>query len=156
MRGCGKEDGRQADYNILMEQSEGRRRGMGDRGSDLAGKKILVVSDDAKLSRAIELNLGNPGGMQVVCPESELVPWGVSTWGNDDIDLLVVATSSPSSEPVVMLARAALTDRVGLVPLLIISDRPFVADSEARIDHLAFPFCPVELYDTVSGILKST
>ncbi len=129
---------------------------MRDLGDDLAGKKILVVSDDAKLSRAIELNLTNPSKIEVVGLGSESPVWVPSSGLEASIDLLVVATSSPASEPVVMLARAALSAIVGLVPLLIISDRPFEADRETRIDHLTFPFCPIELYNRVRGILKST
>jgi hypothetical protein len=74
--------------------------------------------------------------------------------GRDDVDLIVVATSSPSSEPVVELARSALTGYIGRVPLLIISDRPFAPDPQDWITHLSFPFQVDELRDRVRELLK--
>ena len=57
-----------------------------------------------------------------------------------DLDLLVLAISSPSKEPIVELARASLVERIGRVPLLIISDRPFHSEPGEPIVHLDFPF----------------
>lgn len=127
-----------------------------DPGSDLAGKRILLVSDDAKLSRAIELNLSNPSRMVVVGPDDTQL--GKRAWAPEmgGIDLLVVAASSPASEPLVLLAQASLTDQIGQVPLLIISDRPFSVVPGTKIGHLSFPFCPGELHRSVREILLGT
>ena len=54
--------------------------------------------------------------------------------------LVVLALSYSDSEPVVILDQAGLTGIVGVVPLLIISDRPFRAGLERRIFHIPFPF----------------
>lgn len=118
---------------------------------DLADKRVLVVSDDANLAKAIELNLTNPTKMRI----EHWVPGWQARWADvGDCDLLVVATSSPCSEPVVMLAQASLGDRIGQGPLLIISDRRFQPVPGACITHLDFPFEPDELRARVKGILR--
>jgi hypothetical protein len=71
-----------------------------------------------------------------------------------DFDLIVVAMSSPSSEPVVALSRASLAGRIGQVPLLIISDRPFHSEPDDQITHLDFPFDIDRLHDKVREILQ--
>jgi len=71
-----------------------------------------------------------------------------------DFDLIVVAMSSPTSEPVVALARASLAGQIGQVPLLIISDRPFHSDPNDRIIHLDFPFDIDGLCDKVKEVLQ--
>jgi hypothetical protein len=48
-----------------------------------------------------------------------------------------------------------LTGRVGQVPLLIISDRPFDSVPEVRIFHLDFPFGVDGLRDKVKEILQA-
>ena len=73
---------------------------------------------------------------------------------NGDPKLIVVALSSPSSEPVVMLSRNALTGYIGRVPTLIISDRPFNVDPQDQIFYLNFPFDIDQLADKVKEILK--
>jgi hypothetical protein len=97
--------------------------------------KLLVLSDSDKLARALELNL--QGRWHVVlrsiaspAPLAEL----------NDLALIVVAASSPTSEPVVMLAQAELTQCIGVVPILIISERNFPSHPAQRINHLDFPF----------------
>jgi len=84
-----------------------------------------------------------------------------SSWGQwesvaktGNCDLIVVAMrSSFASEPVVALARASLAQRIGQVPLLIISDRPFDSAPDVRIFHLGFPFGADELCAKVRDIL---
>jgi hypothetical protein len=129
-------------------------------GANLAGKRVLVLSDNDGLSRAIELNLEH-SDLQVVkfalssprqrCPEERRAG---SQNEVSDFDLIVVAMSSPTSEPVVALYRASLTGRIGQVPLLIISDRPFHSDPDDRIIHLDFPFDIDGLHDKVEEILQ--
>jgi len=114
-------------------------------------KRIVVLSDSDGLSRAIELNLRD-------YPDAEIVRlgWGMSERRGgclDDCSLIIVATSACSSEPVVGLARASLIDRIGQVPVLIISGRRFEADPMQRIAHLDFPFSIEKLHHTVGEML---
>lgn len=122
--------------------------------TDFVGKRVLVLSDHNGLARAIEVNLNRRPAMEVV----QLVP---SLPGQqrqrkvDDFDLIVVAMSSPASEPIVALSRASLTGQIGKVPLLIISGRFFHSDPEVQIFHLGFPFEVDALCDKVSEILQN-
>jgi DNA-binding response OmpR family regulator len=121
--------------------------------ADLAGKRVLVLSDNDGLSRAIELNLERSG--------LEVVKLALSSPGQrgrqaevGDFDLIVVAMSSPTNEPVVALAKASLAGLIGQVPILIISDRPFHSDPDDQIIHMDFPFDIDKLYDKVKEILQ--
>lgn len=120
--------------------------------ADLARKRVLVLSDNDGLSRAIESNLNS---------HLEVVRLTLSSPGQresqaelGDFDMIVVAMSLPTSEPVVALARASLAGRIGQVPLLIISDRPFHSDLDDQIIHLDFPFDIDGLHDKVKEILQ--
>jgi DNA-binding response OmpR family regulator len=120
--------------------------------ADLARKRVLVLSDNDGLSRAIESNLNS---------HLEVVRLTLSSPGQresqaelGDFDMIVVAMSLPTSEPVVALARASLAGRIGQVPLLIISDRPFHSDLDDQIIHLDFPFDIGGLHDKVKEILQ--
>ncbi len=119
----------------------------------IKAKRVVVLSDHNLIFRAIQLALDNWLEVEVLDPAQELSqgPGSRSTLGA--CDLIVVAASSPSTEPVVALVRSSLVDRIGRTPLLIISDRPFAAVPEARISHLRFPFDPAQLRDTIRGIL---
>lgn len=118
-------------------------------------KKILVLSDSDGLSRAIELNLRDYPDAEVVRLNWSSVGKVTGSWA-DDCSLIIVATSAPTSEPIVALARASLVGRVGHVPVLIISDRAFEADPVSQIAHLDFPFSIDKLHDTVGEILYGT
>jgi len=119
---------------------------------DLAGKRVLVLSDNNGLSRVIEFSLENDG-LEVI--KSVSGSWQQGGWQSEaaDADLIIVAMSSPASQPAAALARASVAGRVGQVPLLLISDRPFHSDSEDQIAHLDFPFEIDGLYDKVEEIL---
>lgn len=116
---------------------------------DLAGKKALIISDNGGLARVVELNLRIRLGMEVLKYDPELS--GQDQY--DDLDLLVLAISSPSREPILELARASLVERIGQVSLLIISDRPFQSEPGEDIVHLDFPFTIDALERKVKGIL---
>ncbi len=118
-------------------------------------KKVLILSDNEGLSRAIELNLNSRLEVKIIkfahkSPEK----WKSHTEA-DDFDLIVLAMSSPSSEPVVALAKASLTRQIGHTPLLIISDRPFNSEPEHQITHLNFPFDIDKLCNQVDEILQT-
>jgi DNA-binding response OmpR family regulator len=121
--------------------------------ADLAGKRVLVLSDNDRLSRAIELNLKYS--------HLEVMRLALSSQGQEesqteigDFDLIVMAMSSSTSEPIVTLARASLVGQIGQVPLLIISDRPFHSDPDDQVIHLNFPFDIDGLHDKVKEILQ--
>ncbi len=104
---------------------------------DLAEKKAVVISDNDGLARVVELNLRIRLGMDVVTYD----PGSFRQRGGDnDLDLLVLAISSPVNEPIVELSRTSLVNSIGRVPLLIISDRPFISEPDDHIVHLDFPF----------------
>jgi hypothetical protein len=122
--------------------------------ADSAGGKALVISDNRRLSRAVGLALNRYLGAETV-----IVTLGSSRpqgrpGGDVDFELIVLALSSPLSEPVVMLARASLAEKIGQVPLLIVSDRAFQPDPESKIFYLGFPFDPHELGEKAREILK--
>jgi hypothetical protein len=121
----------------------------------LQGKSILVLSDNDLLARAIELNLSKTWTVDVLLLTPESAVRRRSRAGVDrHADLIVVAMSSPASEPVVALSRASLCGRIGQVPILIISDRPFDSRSDDRIIHLDFPFDINRLRGKVAEILQ--
>jgi len=121
--------------------------------AELTRKRVFVLSDSEGLSRAIALNLSPY--MEVtrfVLNLSERRLSRETTAG--DFDLIIVAMSLPTSEPVVALAKASLTRWIGQVPILIISDKPFQPDQDNRIVHLDFPFKAEGFYNKVKTILQ--
>lgn len=124
--------------------------------ADLTGKRVVVLSDNDMLSTAIALNLRNCLRMEVVKPALSLPQRGECRAELGDLDLIVVAMSSPTSKPIVALLGASLSDRVDQVPLLIISHRSFQADPEGKVFHLDFPFDLDDLFSKVGEILDGT
>jgi len=118
--------------------------------SKTAGKRIIVLSDNEGLSKAIEFNLSSNLEAEVVL----LATNASLRYKAEQPDLMVVAMSSPTSEPVVELSRACLAGYIGAVPILIISDRPFEAKPNERIIHLDFPFDIAGLHSKVEQILR--
>jgi len=112
-------------------------------------KKLLVLSDNDKLFRTLELNL--QGHWQATRCQELSRDQPLARAG--DYDLIVVATSFPTSEPIVMMARAGLTECIGTVPLLIISERAFIREPKTRICHLDFPFSSDMLYNAIRAAL---
>ena len=122
-------------------------------------KRVLILSDSRLLSNVIEVNLkqmhlevdhfelssGNPAG-----PRDQV------SKKKDHPDLILVASSLAASEPIVYLFKAALTEKIGQTPILIISDRQFPADPDGQIYHLDFPFDPDALRDMVLALLDRT
>jgi hypothetical protein len=121
---------------------------------DLAGKRIAVLSDNDGLAQAIKVSLGGCLNLEIVRDVlSPPVP-RKNEFKNGKFDLILVAASLPTSEPVVMLARASLAQKIGQVPLLIVSDRPFDAGESTRFFHLGFPVNANRLCDKVKEILQ--
>lgn len=119
----------------------------------IKGKRVVVLSDHRMIFRAIELALNSWLDIEVLSRGPDGFQEIGQAPGFAACDLIVVAVSSPSTEPVVTLVQSSLVDRIGQIPLLIISDRPFDAVPEAKISHLRFPFEPARLRDTIRGIL---
>jgi hypothetical protein len=124
-------------------------------GLDVRRKRVLVVSDNEGLSRAIALNLDNCLEVKTVRLEPQTPEHWIPHAERIRFDLMIVAMSSPASEPVIALARASLASQVGQVPLLIISDRPFDSAPEDHISHLDFPFDIDRLCYTVREMLQN-
>ena len=115
--------------------------------TDLTDRRVVVLSDNDTLTSAIELDL---------CHELNINPIDPASTVGDDLDLIIVAISSPTSELVNMLFRASLLNHVGWIPLLVVSERPFNADEQNKIVHLNFPFDLDELARTARDILQKT
>ena len=127
---------------------------MGNAVTNLAGKRVVVLSDNDALAQAIEVALGKCLNLSMVRFVSSSAKQWMGQVRNNDFDLIVVATSLPTSEPLVMLIRASLAQQIGQVPLLIVSDRPFDPDMDNRFFHLDFPVGAGELRDKVKEILQ--
>jgi DNA-binding NtrC family response regulator len=117
----------------------------------LDGKHILVLSDHNGLSKAIELTLTGP--MKVVRLVSS-ADWQLNQAEADKLDLVVVAMSSPSNDPVTVLSQLSLARHLKSVPILIISDNSdHPAPTNRAIHHLDFPFDIDSFCDKVKEIL---
>ena len=125
---------------------------MKDSGFEVGAHKVLVISDDDRLARAITLILRN-------CLSLEIIERGTSSpsqWpgsGRDvKLGLIVLALSSTLSEPIPILSRAALARRIGRVPILIVSERVFSSNAGDKIFHVDL-FDPHKLCEKAHEIL---
>jgi hypothetical protein len=127
--------------------------GAGGMASRLAGKRAIVVTDHELLFRAIELNLHYRLGIEIVTPTWSVADCQDMEEGVVDVDLIVVALSSPISEPVVALTERSLAGWIGKIPLLVISDKLFDPGPIGEAIHLNFPFTPDGLRDRIKEML---
>ena len=117
-------------------------------------KSALVLCDSNLLFDIIKLNLEQLT-MTVTRFEREPCADRIEEQiDTDDFDLIVVAISSSTGEPIVTLFNASLTKQIGHIPLLIISDRHFDPNYEGQIFHLDFPFDANELRREVQMVLE--
>ena len=119
-------------------------------------KLVLVLSDSELLFNVINANLQVPKLKLLHHKPASNGTAGLPQNGlpaSLNPDLIIVASSSPHTEPVVALAEAALNDKVGRTPLLIISDRNFATCREKKIFHLDFPFKAETLRNSVLTLL---
>ena len=116
-------------------------------------KKVLVLSDRDMLFDVIKINLEKIPATVVRFEEETN---GNSSRANniDQFNLIVVASGSSTSEPLVTLFKASLTKQIGQIPLLIISDRQFDAHNPGQIFHLDFPFNAGDLRLKVKQLLS--
>jgi hypothetical protein len=115
--------------------------------------QVLVLSDNDGVARVVELAIGQEAQTTTLLlnpdkPANARLP-------SEHCALIILALSSVASEPVVALARTSLACLVGQVPLLIISERPFLSDVQTHIHHMDFPFTISELSNLVHLILQS-
>ena len=125
-------------------------RGMGNR-ANLSGKRVVVLGDRQILAEAIKLTLKKLLEVEIVERTADAL---FDRGEVEDLDLIVMAASSPVSELPSTLARAPLGDVPGRVSLLVISDRAFDADPKLVTYHLHFPFACDQLCDKVQEILN--
>lgn len=116
---------------------------------------ILLIGDNGLLVRLVAANLAPLTATAVLLgPDSSAVPLNPDSSREClPYKLILLALSRSSNEPVVVLARAGLTQAIGSIPLLIISDRTFQADPERNIFHLPFPFSAEALRQHVADLL---
>lgn len=118
--------------------------------------EILLVGDSRFLLELVTANLA-PLTTKTICLDSvpEAAPTRCAPGEANalPLQLVVLALSNSSSEPVVILDQLGLTGIVGTVPLLIISDRPFQAGFGRRIFHMPFPFRATTLRQVVDAVL---
>jgi hypothetical protein len=130
-------------------------------------KSVIVVSDSAILSRAIEINLHDLVRVRVVewmgqgssatAGPQEQEKQGKWLWDTaSPVDLIVVGVDSPVSEPIILLAQTGLLEWVGQVPLLIVADGPSRSIPGIKIAQIDFPFEAWDLRRVVAGLLWVT
>ena len=116
-------------------------------------KKVLVLSDRDMLFDVIKINLEKIP-VTVVRFEGAINGNGNQLNNIDQFNLIVVASGSSTSEPLVTLFNASLTKQIGQIPLLIISDRQFDPNDAGRIFHLDFPFNAGDLRFKIKQLLN--
>jgi hypothetical protein len=117
--------------------------------------RILLIGDNRFLVELVSTNLRplvtemillhDQDEMDAACPDEIR---------SNSFTLAILALSQSRNEPVVVLAQTNLTYLIGVIPLLIISDRPFPPDVKRRIFHLPFPFRANVLHKTVDDLLQ--
>jgi len=118
--------------------------------ADVEGK-ALILCDNLKLGIVLEVYL-RPHFKATIWSDDLRTPAYFSPEPTP-LKLIVVALSSSVNDAVVALSRAQLTRHLGVVPLLIISDRPFRPDPDQKIYHLNFPFTADQLTHSVRQFL---
>ena len=112
-------------------------------------KKVFVLSDHQAFFDIIKLNLATPTVRVLNHKENH----GADNPELADLDLILVISSTTSHEPVISLFNASLIQHVGLIPLLIVSDRKFEPSVNGNIHHLDFPFDARHLRNKVCQLL---
>ena len=121
--------------------------------TDVMSTQIPVLCDYDALYAAIELKLSALPQVHVIRFESNTVGRPENGRPTDDFGLIIVAPIPPINDPMSMLSRTSLLNRVGQVPVLVISEQPSRPESDDKITYLNFPFDMDDLTDTVADIL---
>ena len=116
-----------------------------------AHKKILVLSDDSRLTRAIELILEGwvieKLALSAAAQQTPQLEMG-------EVGLIVIALSSSVNEPVAALNLISLIDQAGQNPLLIISEKRIRPRPDNLAVQMDFPFDVDEFRKNVLKILS--
>lgn len=117
-------------------------------------KNILVLSDDDRVARVIELVLKRDNflGTNLVISSFEQQNGQPSI---TDLSLVILVASLPVSETMMTLNQASLADHIGSIPMLIISSETFHANPDNLIFHLKLPFDFDELHHKVQTLLRT-
>jgi len=122
--------------------------------TDVMSTHISVLCDYDALFSAIELKLSGLPHVRVSRLESNLAGRPAMGLPTDEFGLIIVAPIPPINDAMSMLSRTSLLNRVGEVPVLIISEQPSRPESDDLITYLNFPFDMDDLTDTVAVILE--
>jgi hypothetical protein len=113
----------------------------------------LIIGDDRFLVELVVANLQPLATDVVMLDDLTTIDFRALDASLYAGPLVILALSQSKHEPVVVLAQTNLTYLVGTIPLLIISDRPFMADAKRRIFHLPFPFHATILHAMVERLM---
>jgi hypothetical protein len=119
----------------------------------LMSRKVLILCDYDALYAAVELQLSALPEAQVIRLKSNSSSQLAEALPADNPDLMIVATVAPVKDPMALLSKASLLNRVGETPVLIISEQPSRPESDDKITYLNFPFDIDQLSSTVKDIL---
>ena len=119
----------------------------------LMSRKVLILCDYDALYAAVELQLSSLPEARVIRLKSHSSSVPTEALPADNVDLMIVAAVSPAKDPMALLSKASLLNRVGETPVLIISEQPSRPESDDKITYLNFPFDIDQLSGTVKGIL---
>ena len=119
----------------------------------LMSRKVLILCDYDALYAAVELQLSSLPEAQVIRLNSTSASEPAKVFSAEQADLMIVATVAPAKDPLALLSRASLLNRVGETPVLIISEQPSRPESDDKITYLNFPFDIDQLSGTVKDIL---
>ena len=124
-------------------------------------KRVLILSDNDGLAKAVELNLRAtklPEGVQLetICCVPKTSEAAKRQVAEEDLNLIVVALSSASSEPALALAKNSLLHRVGYTPMLIISQKTSYFGRRNMATHMDYPFDIDQLQNALKDTLRSS
>ena len=111
------------------------------------GKSVLAVSDSDFLLRMIEINLDcQVRGISL--DTAEPIP------PEEDFDLMIIALSVSSNDPVAILRRTDVIEKAKSIPVLVICHQTIDAPlGDHPISHLPFPFDSVALRRAANALL---
>lgn len=126
----------------------------GHSGTVQAAKQVLVLSDNDVLSRAIELNLNRRLPLNVIGLEVDPLLQATNQIEVDSADLILLIPVTAACQALLERALAALVERVGAAPVLILSDRPFPVATGCPVMEAPFPTGFQELHRQVRLALE--
>lgn len=122
--------------------------------TDVMSKQIHVLCDYDALYTAIELKLNSLPQAHVVRVELDQNGWPQDERGLGATDLIIIAAIPSFKDPMALLSRTPLRNRMGHTPVLVISEHPSRPESDDRVTFLNFPFDLDDLTHTALAILN--